>query len=87
MKKLKKGMTKKERKLRNKTVKWNLVNSGMAGLIFFVGSVSNGDVTWQSVLISFVVAVGVAANKFQEYWKQRGKRYIPKKCDSFFNFI
>lgn len=82
-------MDKKEKIKRNKTVKYNLINSAIAGGLFFCGSISNGSVSWQSTVIAFAAGLAVFLKNFKDYWEERGKTKIPKgpRMIGLFHFI
>ena len=76
MEKRKRNMNKKEKKLRKETIKYNLINSAIAGGLVFCGMIAEGSVSWQGSIIALGVAGAVALNKFQDYWRQRGKKFV-----------
>lgn len=73
-------MTKKERKLRNQTIKYNIINSLIAGGLVLFGTISDGSITWQGFLTSLGAAGVVALNQFRDFWQKRGKKIVPKNC-------
>jgi len=67
-------MTKKS-KSQKKEIVWNLVNSGLAGALVFLGSLTNGNITCEGALAAFVAAMAVALTKFKDYWSGEQKEY------------
>ena len=48
---------------------WNIVNSLLAGAIFFAGSFSaTQQITINAVMISGIISLGVALTNFKQYW-------------------
>ena len=56
------------RKKEKQEIRWNLINSGLAGLLVLFGSFTTGMVTWQSLLAALAAAMIVAITKFRNYW-------------------
>ena len=57
---------------------WNLINSGLAGLLVFLGSLSNGVLSWKGLIFAVIAAGIVATTKFSDYWKSEQKEYTRK---------
>jgi len=68
----------------NKEIVWNIVNSLLAGVLVFLGSISDGTFSFHGVCAALVVAGIVAFTKFQQYWTSEEKDY---KHTRLFNFI
>lgn len=80
-------MSEKEKKQRKNTIKYNIINSLIAGGLVFFGMISDGSISWQGIVVAAVAAGAVALKNFQDYWHERGKRYVPKKPTGLFYFI
>ena len=68
----------------------NLINCLLAGVLVFVGACSTGDITSKSILLSFMVSLGVGVTQFKQYWENKIinkpiKR--KKKVTILFNFL
>lgn len=61
-----------------KEIFYNLINSALAGILVFLGSLTNGGVTWAGVGLSIVAALIVAVTKFKEYWDGEAPEYSKK---------
>lgn len=72
--------TKKDKR---KEIFWNLINSGLAGGLVFLGSLSTGKITLDGFIFGLVAAGIVAITKFQSYWRKEERQYLTK----LFNFI
>jgi len=64
-------------------VKWNLINSAMAGLLVFVGAFADGSITLEGFIAALSAATIIFLNKFKEYWTATGK----KGNYQMFNFV
>lgn len=68
----------------NKEILWNLINSLLAGIIFLAGSfTATGHINLESFFLSLMIAIGVAALQFKNYWDAEKPEYCPK----LFSFI
>lgn len=72
----------------NKEIKWNIVNSLLAGSLVFLGSLSDGEITYKGICFALITAGVVAINKFKDYWSQEEIEYkdYENKLKAF-NFI
>jgi len=66
-----------------KEIFYNIINSLLAGLLVFFGSMTSGQITIQGVLISLAAALVVCVAKFKEYWDGEKSEYQSK----IFNFL
>ena len=64
------------------TIKWKLINSGIAGLLVFFGAFSDGIITQQELCAAAAGAVIVFLTKFRDIIAINSK-----KGSSLFNFI
>ena len=62
---------------------WNIINSGLAGLLVFLGSLTTGSITWKGISAGVIAALIVASTKFKEYWGGEKGEYATK----IFTFI
>ncbi len=65
-------------------IKWNLINSTLAGGLVFFGSLTNGF-SFNGILIALAASMIVAITKFKDYWTKEEKEYTSTK--GLFNFI
>jgi len=65
-----------------KEIFWNLLNSGLAGGLVFLGSLTNGF-SWEGICAGVVAALIVAITKVKQYWDGEKREYSNK----IFNFI
>ena len=63
------------------TIKWKLINSGIAGLLVFFGAFADGIVTQPEVLASFGAAMIIFLTKFRDSMQNS------KKGQCLFNFV
>jgi len=63
-------------------IKWNLINSALAGGLILVGALSTGDISIQSFLAAVVAGVAVFLTKFKDYWSSTKRKNL-----IIFNFI
>jgi len=73
----------KRKENQRKKIFWNLVNSGLAGLLVFLGSLTAGELSWKGVLMSVITSLIVAVTRFYDFWKKEEKEYTAK----IFNFL
>jgi hypothetical protein len=71
------------KKNKKNEIKWNLINSGIAGLLVFVGAFADGSITQEGIIVALSASAVIFLNKFKEYWTTTGK----KGSCSMFNFI
>ena len=71
-----------------KEIKYHVVNSLLAGSLVFLGGLSTGHLTWQTVAAASIAAGIVAITKFKEYWTGKGKIFKSKKGTAeLFSFV
>jgi hypothetical protein len=66
-----------------KEIFYNLVNSGIAGLLVFLGACLNGGVDLKSIMLGVITGLIAAAVKFKDYWDGEKKEY----CTKLINFV
>lgn len=49
-------------------VKYHLINSALAGALVLLGSLTDGNITIQGVILAIVAALIVAISKFKEWF-------------------
>ncbi len=76
-------MTKKNPFKKNKhEIKYNIINSALAGALVFLGSMTQGF-SWEGIGIAFMAACTAAIFKFKNYWDEEKGEYTR----NLFNFI
>lgn len=68
-----------------KEIFYNIVNSILAGALVFVGSIADGNITKEGLMIAVGVSSVVALTKFKNYWSEEKREYC--KNNKFLNFI
>lgn len=77
-------MAKKSTFKKNKEeIIYNLINSALAGILVFLGSLSSGEITWQGIGFSIIASLIVIITKLKNYWEKEKNEYTTK----LFNFI
>jgi len=64
-------------------IKYNIINSLLAGGLTLLGALTTGNLTWTSVLIAIATAGCVGIAKFQKYWENIGKNGTSYNLFSF----
>ena len=59
-------------------IKYNLINSAIAGLLVFFGSFVSGSVTGVSILAAIAAACLAMVIKFKDYWSTQKAEYTNK---------
>jgi len=62
---------------------WNLINSGLAGLLVLLGSFADGNISLTGFIAAAVAAGAVAINKFKDYWDSEKGEYSQKSFNFF----
>ena len=65
----------KKRDAERREILWNVINSGLAGLLVFLGGLANGGLTWKGAGAAVVAALIVAVTKFRDFWSGEKKEY------------
>lgn len=68
----------KQKENNRKEIIWNLVNSGLAAGLVFLGACANGNLSWRGVVAALIAAGIVAFTKFKDYWSKEEHEYISK---------
>jgi hypothetical protein len=58
---------------------WNLINSGLAGMLVFLGACTNGNLNLKTIGIAILAALIIVVSKFKDYWTGEEKEY-KNKC-------
>jgi hypothetical protein len=66
-----------------KTIYYNLINTGLAGFLVFLGACADGNITLRGVTLAFIAGLIVFITKFKHYWEKNEKE-ITKHL---FNFL
>lgn len=70
-------------KSNKKEIFWNIVNSGMAGALVLLGSMTTGSVTIQSMTAAMMAALIIAVSQFKDYWNDEKREYCNNKLGCF----
>jgi len=62
---------------------WNLITSGLAGILVLLGNLTSGTITRQGIGAALIVSAIVTITQFKDYWKREEKEYVTK----MFNFV
>ena len=73
----------KAKELRRELIKWNIINSLLAGGLVFAGALADGRITWSEMLVTLGAAFAVAVTKFREFWLKSN----PTQNTHAFSFI
>jgi len=78
-------MTKKKSvfKTNKEEIVWNLINSGIAGILVFLGACSTGELSYRGLIVAIVAAGTIFVAKMRDYWLTQKKEYQTH----IFNFI
>lgn len=67
----------------NKEICWNIINSILAGALVFLGALTDGTISGQSVLAAAIVSASVAILQFKKYWESEEDEYCRKTLGTF----
>jgi hypothetical protein len=67
----------------NKEIIWNIVNSLLAGSLIFLGALSDGGITKESVILALVASSTIAILQFKKYWEKEESDYRCKTLGTF----
>ena len=59
-------------------IKWNIINSLLAGSLVFLGSFSDLKFSWKGLVAGLIIAAIVVVAKFKDYWDGEKKEYTQK---------
>jgi len=66
------------KKTQKREIIWNIVNSGLAGLLVLLGAFTAGNITLESICGAVAAAFVVAIIQFKEYWAGEQGEYSAK---------
>jgi hypothetical protein len=66
-----------------KEIFYNLVNSGMAGGLVFLGACTNGGISREGIVAGIIASLIVAITQFKNYWDSEKKEYSSVKLFAF----
>jgi hypothetical protein len=69
----------KHKNSQKKEIMWNLINSGLAGVLVLLGALTGGEISLRSICIALLTAVIVAVTQFKNYWQSEEKEYKSKR--------
>ncbi len=64
-------------------IKYNLINSAIAGGLVFAGSFVNGEITPTGIIAAIAAALLAGIIKFKDYWTTQESEYKATKLLSF----
>lgn len=67
----------------NKAITWNVVNSLLAGALIFLGALSDGEISSESIILACIAAFTIAVTQFKKYWTSQEGEYCDKTLGSF----
>lgn len=67
----------------NKVITWNIINSLLAGSLVFLGALSTGNISWESVYFAFIASGVIAVNQFKDFWKNTEPPEVQPKMFTF----
>ena len=65
----------KRKNSQKKEIVWNIVNSGLAGILVLLGALTTGGISQESFCVALVTALIVAITQFKNYWQSEEKEY------------
>ena len=71
-------------KVNKPEIKYHVINSALAGVLVFLGSLVNGF-SWAGAGAGLIAGLVVCATKFKEYWATQEGEY--KRTLGLFSFI
>ena len=66
---------------------WNLINSGLAGVLVLLGSLTSGGISLNAFCVALVTAGIVAITQFKNYWQNEEIEYKCKKTYGFMKIL
>lgn len=64
-----------------KEISYNVVNSLLAGSLVFLGALTGGSITGNSLMTACIAALVVFVTKFKDYWDKETKKLTRRKTD------
>jgi len=62
-------------KTQKQEILWNLINSGLAGVLVLLGSLTSGGISLNAFCVALVTALIVAVTQFKNFWQSEEKEY------------
>ena len=66
---------KKKKISQKQEIIWNLINSGLAGVLVLLGSFTSGNITKEGVCVAVATSLVVAFSQFKDYWNSEKAEY------------
>lgn len=66
-----------------KEIFYNVINSLLAGALVFLGTILDGELSWNGAMVALIASMIVMITKFKEYWDGEKADY----CKCLANFI
>lgn len=76
-----------KRNSQKKEIVWNIINSGLAGILVLLGALTAGEISVESFCIALVTALIVALTQFKNYWQGEEKEYRTTKSYGFMKLL
>ncbi len=70
-------------KFQKKEILWNIINSFLAGGLVFLGALTAGKISWESLGAAVLIGLTAAFVQFKNYWDKEKKEYYAPKLFSF----
>lgn len=80
-------MLKHKKSNQRKEIIWNLINSGLAGILVLLGALTTGGISVRSFCVALVTALIVAVTQFKEYWGKEEMEYRTKQTYGFMKLL
>ena len=74
-------------KTQKQEILWNLINSGLAGILVLLGALTTGGIDVKSFCVALVTALIVAISQFKNYWQSEEKEYRVTKTYGFMKIM
>ena len=80
-------MSKRKTQSNKKEIVWNIINSGLAGVLVLLGALTGGGISLNAFCVALVTALIVAITQFKNYWTSEEKEYKSKKTYGFMKIL
>ena len=74
-------------KTQKQEILWNLINSGLAGVLVLLGSLTSGGISLNAFCVALATALIVAITQFKNYWQNEEKEYKSNKTYGFMKIL
>ena len=66
-----------------KEICWNLINSGLAGALIFLGALTAGNINAEVITAAVIASLIVFVTRFRDYWSKEENEYSNNKMMAF----